>query len=36
MDLQELQKLLDSVQIGQILLSECGELRLEAFSRNAL
>ena len=36
MDLQELQKLLDSVQIGQILLSECGEPRLEAFSGNAL
>ena len=36
MDLQELQKLLDSVQIGQVLLSECGEPRLEAFSGNAL
>ena len=36
MDLQELQKLLDSVKIGQILLSECGEPRLEAFSGNAL
>lgn len=36
MDLQELQKLLDSVQIGQVLLSECGELLLEAFSGNAL
>ncbi len=36
MDLQELQKLLDSVQIGQVLLSKCGEPRLEAFSGNAL
>lgn len=36
MDLQELQKLLDSVQIGQVLLSECGEPRLEAFSGNAI
>lgn len=36
MDLQELQKLLDSVKIGQVLLSECGEPRLEAFSGNAL
>ena len=36
MELLELQKLLDSVKIGQILLSECGEPRLEAFSGNAL
>lgn len=36
MDLQELQKLLDSVRIGQVLLSESGEPRLEAFSGNAL
>lgn len=36
MDLQELQKLLDSVKIGHVLLSECGEPRLEAFSENAL
>lgn len=36
MDLQELQKLLDSVRIGQVFLSESGEPRLEAFSGNAL
>ena len=36
MDLHELQKWLDSVKIGQVLLSECGEPRLEAFSGNAL
>ena len=36
MDLQELQKLPDLVKIGRILLSECGEPCLEAFSGNAL
>lgn len=36
MDLQKLQILQDAVRIGQILLSECGEPCLEAFSGNAL
>ena len=36
MDLQELHKLLEAVKIGRVLLSECDEPCLEAFSGNAL
>lgn len=36
MDLQIILELLEAVKIGQVLLSECGESRLEAFSGNAL
>ncbi len=36
MDLQELQMLLDAAELGRVLLEKSVDLRLEAFSGNAL